>query len=71
MSTVKELIQQHCPNGVEYKKLGDLGTFENIGVDKKTIEDICKWCEKQAVYDKLGRYNNFYYKLKNKLNSNY
>jgi hypothetical protein len=23
---------------VEYKKLGDLGVFESIGVDKKTIE---------------------------------
>ena len=38
MGKLEELIQQHCPNGVEYKKLGDLGTFENIGVDKKTIE---------------------------------
>ena len=38
MSKLEELIQQHCPDGVEYKKLGDLGTFENIGVDKKTIE---------------------------------
>lgn len=38
MSKLTELLEMHCPNGVEYKKLGDLGTFENIGVDKKTIE---------------------------------
>ena len=38
MSKLQELIQKLCPNGVEYKKLGDLGTFENVGVDKKTIE---------------------------------
>lgn len=35
MSKLDELIQQYCPNGVEYKNLGQLGTFENIGVDKK------------------------------------
>lgn len=38
MSKLTELLEMHCPNGVEYKKLGDLGTFENIGVDKKTVE---------------------------------
>lgn len=35
MSKLQELIQRLCPNGVEYKKLGEVGTFENIGVDKK------------------------------------
>jgi len=38
MSKLKELIQELCPNEIEYKVLGDLGIFENIGVDKKTIE---------------------------------
>ena len=38
MSKLQDLIQKLCPNGVEYKKLGDLGAFENIGVDKKIIE---------------------------------
>lgn len=38
MSKLTELLEMHCPNGVEYKKLGDLGIFENIGVDKKTVE---------------------------------
>ena len=35
MSKLDELIKELCPNGVEFKKLGELGIFENIGVDKK------------------------------------
>lgn len=28
MSKLQELIKQHCPNGVEYKKLGDILDYE-------------------------------------------
>lgn len=38
MNKIQQLIQQYCPNGVEYTELGRLGVFENIGVDKKIIE---------------------------------
>ena len=34
-----------------------------IDVDENLIKDICHYCETQAIYDKLGRYGNFYYKL--------
>jgi hypothetical protein len=34
-----------------------------IDVDKKLIKDICNYCETHAIYDKLGRYGDFYYKL--------
>jgi len=34
-----------------------------IEVDKKLIKDICNYCERQAIYDKLSRYGDFYYKL--------
>ena len=27
MSKIDELIAQYCPDGVEYKKLGELGVF--------------------------------------------
>lgn len=37
MSKLHELIATMCPNGVPFKKLGDLGIFENIGVDKKIV----------------------------------
>lgn len=38
MSKLNKLIQELCPNGVEYRKLGEIGEFENIGVDKKIVE---------------------------------
>lgn len=34
-----------------------------IEVDEKIIKNICDYCEEQAIYDKLGRYGDFYYKL--------
>ena len=34
-----------------------------IEVDEKLIKDICNYCETQAIYDKLGQYRDFYYKL--------
>ena len=52
MSKIEDLIKQHCPNGVEYKELGDLGVFENIGVDKKTVpnEKLVKLLNYMDVY---------------------
>jgi|SRR4030095_4392957 len=38
MSGIDEIIKRLCPNGVEFKTLGELGVFENIGVDKKIID---------------------------------
>ncbi len=38
MNKIEELINQLCPDGVVFKELGVLGLFENIGVDKKTID---------------------------------
>ena len=34
-----------------------------IEVDEKLIKDICDYCEKKVVYDKLSRYEDFYYEL--------
>ena len=39
MTHIEQMIQDMCPNGVEFKKLGDLGVFENTGVDKKSHDD--------------------------------
>ena len=38
MSKLQDLIDRLCPNGVPFKPLGTLGVFENIGVDKKTVQ---------------------------------
>ncbi|EPV1937476.1 restriction endonuclease subunit S [Campylobacter upsaliensis] len=35
---LESLLKQHCPNGVEFKELGELGEFSNTGVDKKKNE---------------------------------
>lgn len=39
MSRLEELINQHCPDGVEYKRLGDLGTFYG-GITGKSKADF-------------------------------
>ena len=35
-----------------------------VSVPKEILEDICEYCERQAIYDKLGNYGDFYYKVK-------
>jgi hypothetical protein len=35
-----------------------------VSVPKEILEDICKYCEREAIYDKLGNYGDFYYKVK-------
>ena len=37
---------------------------ELVEVDKSLLKQICKYCEDKAIYDKLGMYGDFYYKLK-------
>ena len=37
MSRVDELLRKWCPDGVEFKRLGDIATLSNTGVDKKII----------------------------------
>lgn len=39
-----------------------------ISVPRELIESVCRYCENQSIYDKLSRYNDFYYKLKRLLN---
>lgn len=36
---------------------------------KKILEEVTRYCEDQAIYDKLGRYGDFYYKIKKLLDS--
>lgn len=41
MSKIDELIAKLCPNGVEYKKLGQVGEFiRGSGLQKKDITDF-------------------------------
>jgi len=38
MTKIESLINQYCPKGVDFVSLGEIGVFENIGVDKKIHE---------------------------------
>lgn len=38
MSKIDELIAQYCPDGVEWRKLGEIAILNNTGVDKKIIK---------------------------------
>ncbi|MDR1138960.1 MAG: restriction endonuclease subunit S [Clostridiales bacterium] len=38
MSKLDTLIQELCPNGVEFKRLGEICEYRSSGVDKKTVE---------------------------------
>ena len=40
----------------------------NISVPISVIEDICRYCEIQGIYDKLSNYGDFYYKIKKLIN---
>jgi hypothetical protein len=31
---------------------------------RKILEQVVDYCEDQAIYDKLGKYGDFYYKIK-------
>lgn len=45
MNRIKSLISRFCPNGVEYKKLGEIGTFtRGSGIQKKDFVEDGKPC---------------------------
>lgn len=49
MSKLEELIKEFCPNGVEYKKLGELGKFYG-GLSGKSKNDFTNGNEKFITY---------------------
>lgn len=38
-----------------------------MNIDKEILEKVCKYCENNAIYDKLSEYDDFYYKIKDAL----
>ena len=55
-SKLDELIQQYCPDGVEYRKIKDIGVLLNgmSGVSNKWAETgNCKFIDYKNVYDHL------------------
>ena len=49
MNKLEELIQQLCPNGVEYKRLGELGSFFG-GITGKSKDDFFNGNAKFITY---------------------
>ena len=58
---IKDVVIQETNNTKE----------ENILVNLSIVNDILKYCEDMQVYDKLGKYNDFYYKLNKIKNQNH
>ena len=60
MSKLEELIERLCPDGVEYKSLGDLGKFYG-GITGKSKEDFKDGNEKFITY--MNVYSNIALKI--------
>ena len=37
MNKIEKMLKELCPDDIEWKKLGEVGIFANIGVDKKKV----------------------------------
>lgn len=55
MSKLEELINEFCPNGVEYKKLGELGKFYG-GLSGKSKNDFTNGNEKYLLQNSIEQY---------------
>ena len=57
-----QLIKNTLPHETDFqiRKNATINTDDNI----ELIKEICNYCEEEAIYDKLGKYHDFYYKLK-------
>ena len=45
-----------------------LNPHVKIEVPKEVLEEVCAYCEYNGIYDKLGAFGDFYYKIKKLLN---
>jgi len=39
-----------------------------VSVPISVLQDVCDYCECNAIYDKLGNFGDFYYKIKKLIN---
>lgn len=42
---------------------------EKVTIVRSILENVCKYCENKAIYDKLCSHGDFYYKIKRLLNT--
>lgn len=71
VSKINEEIKEIHKNFLDIPgaKRKELASDELMVVPKSLIMNVLAYCENGAVYDKLSDYDDFYYKLKKKLNS--
>ena len=50
MNRLEQLIKELCPNGVEYKKLGDVALYSQISSDKFFLYNIIRKRSKNATW---------------------
>ena len=64
MSRIEEMIRELCPNGVEYKPLGEIGSFvRGNGLQKKDFTDEGIGC---IHYGQIYTYYNLFSRTKSR-----
>lgn len=58
----KEFHYKNIAALAELKK--ELSREREVTIPVSLAQDICYYCESNAIYDKLADYGDFYYKLK-------
>lgn len=59
----RELVNQ--TGNDKTRQIAEQRTRELVNEELRYIlENVARYCEDQAIYDKLGRYGDFYYRIK-------
>lgn len=57
-----------CATEEDIKMLAELRAQldppKEISIPRSILEDVCEYCECMGIYDDLGNYGDFYYKIK-------
>ena len=60
MSKIDELIAKYCPNGVEFKKLGEIASIDTgIQLNKTSMSEFGKFPVINGGISQSGYYNSF------------
>ena len=69
MDESQAIMLQECFHAFARKVVSDVQSkdsklpIQNVSVPLPVIMQVLKYCEDNQIYDKLGTYQNFYYKL--------
>ena len=61
---IKEILERYNVEQFEADGITkELLNLHSVSVPLPVLEQVLKYCEHNQIYDKLGSYGNFYYKL--------